>query len=234
MRSFYCHLIFVLGALAAAVGQEDARKVSCRFLALDSSNAPPVLLNVVDKGGEVSCTVHTRSLSPPTLCFAKGTAMKFLTQSDRLLAATATLPAKGSAFIMVFVASATATTPNGPPWRVFVIEDTLKNFPDGGAFVANFHNQDIRFIIGESKIMLPPAGSHGFPLPAKRDNFNMAPVMFEFEQNDSWRTASESMLRFLPGTRYLIFAYVDPASGRPRIATVQDFPARAKPPAAPR
>jgi hypothetical protein len=60
----------------------------------------------------------------------------------------------------------------------------------------------------------------------------MAQVVFQFQQGDTWRTASESLLRFLPGMRYLILAYVDPASGRPRIATYQDFtppPAPAKP-----
>jgi hypothetical protein len=58
----------------------------------------------------------------------------------------------------------------------------------------------------------------------------MAPVVFEFLQEDKWRTASESMLRFLPGMRYLIFAYLDPESGRPRIATYQDLRHVAKPP----
>ncbi len=62
-----------------------------------------------------------------------------------------------------------------------------------------------------------------FPLPERRDDFRMAPVVVQFEQDGKWRTASESMLRFLPSIRYLIFAYVDPVSKRPRISTYQDF-----------
>jgi hypothetical protein len=113
---------------------------------------------------------------------------------------------------------------------VFVVEDSPRGFPDGGVFVANFHQQDIRFLIGEHKILLRPSDAHGFARPAQRDEFNMAPVIFQFFHEGTWRTASESALRFVPGLRYLIFAYVDPASGRPRIATIQDLrPAPAAP-----
>jgi hypothetical protein len=134
--------------------------------------------------------------------------------------------------ILVFVNG--AKTPNALPWRVFVIEDSDKIFPDGGAFVANFHSGDIRFIIGENKIMLRPAGSHGFGLPKERDAFNMAPVVFQFQQEEEWITASESLLRFLPGMRYLIFAYVDPDSGRPQISTFQDVKPFTPPAAGPK
>jgi len=57
----------------------------------------------------------------------------------------------------------------------------------------------------------------------ERDPFNMAPVIFEFLQGDQWRTANESTLRFLPGIRYLIIAYVDHDSGRPRVSPLQDL-----------
>ena len=108
-------------------------------------------------------------------------------------------------------------------WKTFVIDDSPANFPDGGAYVANFHNNAIRFVIGEHKGMLRPAGSHGYAMPAERDDFNMAPVIFEFLNGEKWRIGNESALRFLPGMRYLIFAYVDPVSGRPRINTYQDL-----------
>lgn len=71
--------------------------------------------------------------------------------------------------------------------------------------------------------MLHAAGSHGYAMPQKLDDFNMAPVTFELLLDDKWRTASESSLRFLPGMRYLIFAYLDPVTSRPRISTCQDL-----------
>ena len=222
-------LCFCLFLLCPATGRaQEFKKVVCRFLSLDSDAPPPPLLNIADKGSEIRCTVTTNTLSPAIFCFAKGNTITFISTADRKPAATATIPANGNSFILVFVAA--AKSPDAPPWRVFVIEDSAKNFPDGGAFVVNLHNQNIRFLIGESKIMLQPAGSHGFARPEKRDHFNMAPVVFEFQQDDTWIIARESMLRFLPGLRYLIFAYVDPASGRPRVSTFRDYGTTQKPP----
>lgn len=226
MRTLCFCLLFLCPAISHA---QDFRKVACRFISLDSAAPPPPLLNVAEKDVEIRCTITTDTLSPATFCFAKGNTLTFISTADRKPAATATLPPNGHAFILVFVAA--AKSPDALPWRVFVIEDSAKNFPDGGAFVANFYHQDIRFLIGESKIMLRPAGSHGVARPEKRDHFNMAPVIFEFQQDDTWKTAKESMLRFLPGLRYLIFAYLDPESGRPRIVTFRDTGTAAKPPA---
>ncbi len=231
MRALYLCLLSLVPVLGNA--QDDTR-VRCRFLCMDGATPPDSLLNVSDKGVEVACKIGSNTLSPETLCFTKGNSIAFLS-TDRKPAATATIPAGLKAAILVFVPAPKA--PDAVPWRVFVIEDSEKNFPDGGAFVANFHSQDIRFVIGENKIQLRPAGSHGFARPEKLDDFNMAPVVFQFQQDEVWRTASESLLRFLPGMRYLIFAYVDPASGRPRISTCQDIksftpPAPDKPAAA--
>lgn len=218
MRTLCLLLLVICPAMLHA---QESRKVGCRFLCLNADAPPPPLVNIVDKGSEVSCSVNTNSVSQEVICLATDNVIHFLAAADHKPAANATIPANVHAVILVFVA--VAKDANALPWRVFVIEDSVKNFPDGGAFVANFHSQDIRFLIGESRIMLHPAACHGVARPEKRDNFNMAPVIFEFQQNDSWHIAKESMLRFLPGMRYLIFAFVDAASGRPRVTTIRDF-----------
>ncbi len=215
MRSFCFHLFLLLPILGHA---QQAITINCRFLALQS--APPPLITLSEAGAVISCNVPTSSLSPPTPCLAKGNIVTFLSAADKKPAATATIPANAKAAILVFVASPNSA--NGLPWRVFAIEDSPKNFPDGGAFVTNFHSQNIRFVIGENKLMLQPAKSLGCVRPEKRDDFNMAPVAFEFQQGGAWRPASETLLQFLPGNRYLMFAYVDAASGRPRVSTFQD------------
>jgi hypothetical protein len=224
MRALRLFLTLLLSGSAFA---QDEGKVTCRFLALDGSKPPPPLVHLAADGAVVPCAVPANTLSPEIVCTLKDRALHFLAAEGRKPAATANIPAGLKRAILVFVAADPKAA--GLPWRVFVVEDSPKNFPEGGAFVANFHRQDIRFVIGENKTLLKPGGSHGFPRPEKRDDFNMAPLVFQFQQKDDWTTASESMLRFAPGIRYLIFAYVDPASGRPRISTYQDFK-RADPP----
>lgn len=219
MRALGCCLVF-LGSVCS--GTEAARKVSCRFLCLEGAEPPPPLLNVSAKGAEITCTVPSSTFSEVTVCTAKGDSISFLGSEDHQPAATATVPANVSAAILVFAPA--GKPPTALPWRVFVLEDFTKNFGDGGTLLANFCNQDIRFSIGETTITLQPGKSQGSGRPEKRDAFNMAAVSFQFQQDDVWRTASESLLRFVPGLRYLIFAYVDPASGRLQSATCQDFP----------
>lgn len=186
------------------------------------------VLNISDQGQVIRCQLPTSAPSREAIaCHARRNMIEFVSAADRKPVAIATIPAKLTNVILVFVAMPPAS--KSMPWKVFVIDDSYKGFPDGGAFVANFHSQDIRFVIGERKIMLPPGGAHGFGRPVERDAFNMSPVVFLFQQGEKWITASESMLRFTPGLRHLIFAYLDPASGRPSLASYSDIKSLASP-----
>lgn len=216
----YLSIIFLLVSQIASDAQEF-RKVTCRFLSLLANSPPPALLNVGHGNLEIACTVNTDVPSPEIGCFAFGNTISFISAGDKKPIAKATLPASGNAFILLFLPSAKSET--GLSWKVYVIEDTPKNFPDGGAFVVNFYKQDIRFVIGEHKIVLKPAGSHGVAMPAELDNFNMAAVIFEFQQGEKWTLAKETSLRFLSDSRYMMFAYLDPTTSQPRITTCRDI-----------
>jgi len=196
---------------------------------MDGTAPPPPLVNVSAKGAEISCSVPANTFSAAIACYAKADAISFLTASDLKPAAAAVIPANVKAAILVFGPAPKPAT--GLPWQVSVIEDFAADFPDGGALVANLSSQGIRFVIDDNTVTLEAGKTHSCARPEKRDDFNMAAVVFQFQQNDSWQTVSENLLRFAPGMRYLIYAYQDPGSGHPRISTSQDFPP-AKAPAA--
>ncbi len=208
---------------------QDARPVQCRFLSFGDSKAPPSVVSASGKGAEINCPLSSSQISQKITCFAVGNKISFLSSADKKPLATATIPAEVGTALLVFIRVPEGPEAIAPAWKILVIDDTAKNFPDGGAFIANFCSQDIRFTIGEHKGMLHSGGFHGYAKPEQVDTFNMAPVVFEIQQADKWRIANESALRFLSGMRYLIFAYVDPASGRPRINTYQDLPPPAPP-----
>lgn len=232
MRSIFLSTLLLVPTITQA---EEARQIQCRFLSFGGNGEPASVIALSGKGAEITCPLSTTQISPKLVCFAKDNTIGFLSTADRKPFATASIPAAIHSALLIFVKTPVKTeaTAVAPEWRVLVIEDSDRNFPDGGAFVANFYNKDIRFVLGEHKGMLHAAGSHGYAMPKERDTFNMAPVVFEFLQGESWRIANESALRFLPGMRYLIFAFVDPVSGRPRINTYQDVapaaPAKATP-----
>ena len=199
---------------------QDGTKVVCRFLSLDTNNEIPRMLVLTGKDAEAPITVPSGSISEKVSCFSQSDTFSFLSASDHKPIATTKIAAGIKAAILVFVPS--PPTAGAPSWRIFVIDDSAKNFPDGGAFVANFHSQDIRFIIGETKLILKPGSIQGVPMPTNRDTFNMAPVAFQFQQDATWVGASETMLRFLPKTNYLMFTFMDKSTGRPRVMTFQD------------
>lgn len=216
--------ITALLLFAAAACAQEARPVQCRFLAFAVADALSSVITLSNQGTDIECPLSSTELSPQITCFAKGNAIAFLNAGTREPVVAATIPPNVKSALLIFIGG--GQTPNDPAQtktKVLVIEDSPKNFPDGGAYIANFHQSPIRFVVGEHKGMLKPGGSHGYALPKQRDSFNMAPVIFEFLKGDSWHIANESALRFLPGVRYLIFAYVDPQSGRPRINTCQDI-----------
>lgn len=225
------HLAIALAGLllpSAAIAQAapPLRQIDCRFLCLPGTPKPPPLVNPGDARHEAAVDVPVNVLSPVIRCFADRGTIRFLAADDRRPVASAAIAAGVNAAVLVFLpAPAAAGSP--PAWRVLVIEDSPAKFPDAGAHVANLYDGEIRFVIGEHRNLLPRGGSHGFRRPQQRDPFNMAPVIVQFQEGESWRTASESTLRFTPGSRFLILAYVDPASGRPRVATFPDIrPAR--------
>ncbi len=218
MRAF---LLLPLLLLSGPISAAESRAVTCRFLSFGADAGGVSAIATSEGGAEIACPLPAGSLSERIPCSAMDGKIAFLSSADKKPMAAASIPAGVNAAILVFVKSP-AKPGAAAAWNVMTIPDTKEKFPLGGAFVANFHSAQARFIIGEQKGMLNPGGSNGYAMPEKRDDFNMAPVVFELRQGDKWINASESKLRFLPQMRYLIFAYTDPASGRPRIATVRD------------
>jgi hypothetical protein len=216
-------LFLLLPVLAQA---KETRVVTCRFLGFQTAETTGLIS--IAEGTEVACPVDTAGISSPVGLTAVDNVLTFVDAKDRKPACTVNVPAAVRQALIVIMPAAKGAA---SPWRGFVIEDTNKTFPNGGALVVNLHNANVRFVIGEHKYMLKPGDQHGMEMPKQRDDFNMATVAFEFSHNDQWSKASESRQRFTEGLRYLILTYTDPASQRPRLSTYQDEPY--KPVAAP-
>jgi hypothetical protein len=208
--------------LVPLLAHAQDRVVSCRFLGFQTGDTTS-LINVA-AGTEMSCPLESSGISAPVSLVATNNVLNFVTAKDRKPACAINVPPNMRQALIVI-------TPNGSdpakPWRGFAIEDSKKNFPDGGALVVNLHSSNIRFVIGEHKYVLKPGDQYGMEMPKQVDDFNMATVAFEFSNKDQWAKASESRQRFTPGLRYLMIAYTDPASQRPRLSVYQDDPFKA-------
>lgn len=208
-------LWIAIALLAPALAADDS-SVSCRFLCFERSADGTEKLVAKGSGGAFAdCPLPLSIPSAPVALDASGGVIGFRKSADDAgVAATARIPAGvKKAFILFLPAAGKAPQLH----ETVVIEDSAKGFPQDGCVVLNLYQADVRFVIGEHKIQLRPGGTTALQRPAKRDDFNMSGIAFQFQTGGDWRTAAESMIRFPEGQRHLFVTFIDPKTKRPRL-----------------
>ena len=210
---------FALFLLSASfllnLSAQELNPVECRFLAV--TERPDTVVNLVGGGKDITVKMVKNSISAPLECFTVDGVLKFVDVNGKPLASTP-IPKKIKKTFIVFF-----KVPNKDLWKIIPFEDSPEEFPKGGAHVINLHADQIRFVIGKTKEVLPSLSSKGVPMPTDLTEFNMAPVVFQFKnKQDKWINGKETAYRFLPDIRYLLIAYIDPDNGRPRVKTFRD------------
>ncbi len=211
MKSFLTAL-----ALLAFCQLQAAAQISCRLLCFErAKDGTAALVAAGEDGGAVDCPLPLGMPSQPVSLSAKGGVIEFRkSPADPAPAATARMPAGANRVFILFLPPAEK---EDRLHETVVIEDSPKDFPQDGCVVLNLYQRNVRFVIGEHRIMLPPGKTAPLARPVERDDFNMSAVVFQFETGETWRTASESMIRFAEGQRHLFVTFVDPATKRPRL-----------------
>jgi hypothetical protein len=219
-------VLFALLLLPLFCHAQQTRTLSCRFLGFQTVEDENSLTCVAPKV-ELACPFQDAEISPPVMVVAVDNVITFIDTKTRKPACSITVPANLRQAILVLMPAPKSAA---MPWRGFPIEDNLKTFPNGGSLVVNMHVASVRFIIGEYKNELKPGGQNSLAMPKERDDFNMATVAFQFNQEEQWVTAKETRMRFTEGLRYLMLCCSDPETKRPIISMYQDHPYVAPPP----
>lgn len=193
--------------------------LTCRLLNFERGGNGNNELIVVDQEGlPVQCKLPSDSLSKPVKLPVIERKLIFRREIAEPPVAIATVPSGITEALLVFL-------PSDDPkfdYRPVVLDGSKKGFPESGCLVLNIYSEEVRFILGEHKIMLPPGKTAKLERPEQRDNFNMAGVVFQFKTDKGWRAAYETMSRFPEGQRHLYIAYVDPKSKRPKVRSYRD------------
>ncbi|MBK1834770.1 hypothetical protein [Roseibacillus ishigakijimensis] len=217
MRFLIATFLFSLLTLSA-FAQDESSALSCRFLTVGKAKVPDFSHPGAD-GSLLSIEVFSNRMSKAYECQPVDGRLRFTSSDGESLFAEAAVPANTDKAIIVVLPMPGA---NGPQWKMKVIADNDETFPVAGAYVLNLHNGPIRFALGEHQAGLAPGDARGFSQPEKRDDFNMAPLIFQFQNTQKeWRTGKETMLKFTPGLRYLVFAYVDARIKRPQVQIIK-------------
>lgn len=214
-------LLLLLPGLLSVARAQDAPAVTCRFLTFERPADGIASLVAMGPGDQpVDCQLRSSGLSDPVKLVAPDGKIAFRkAAADPAPATVATVPAGWMSAIILFI-------PKGgrDEFGTVVIEDSAKGFPADGCVVLNLYQLDVRFVIGEHKVLLPSGKTTALARPVERDEFNMAAVAFQFQQGKDWRTAMESLIRFPEGQRHLFVAYVDAKVKRPRMKSFRVDP----------
>ncbi|MCP5547399.1 MAG: hypothetical protein H7A50_08505 [Akkermansiaceae bacterium] len=218
MRSLQFFLAGILVATAITRAAEQ-RFVSCRLLNFQRDGGGVSEVFVLSAEGEaLKCDVPRDNLSKPVPLPVVGKALVFRSEADGPPVSSPKVSENLRDALVLFL------PPEKPDagFRAVVIDGSEKSFPESGSLVLNLYSEEVRFVLGEHKILLPAGKTATLQRPAERDNFNMAAVMFQFRSKTGWRSAYETKSRFPEGQRHLYVSYVDPKGNRPRIRAYRD------------
>jgi hypothetical protein len=98
---------------------------------------------------------------------------------------------------------------NETAYRTVVIDSSLKGIPEDGALVMNIFPSDVRIVIGEHRVFLTPGKRAGLARPKQRNDYNMAPVVFQAQVGNEWKTVAETLVRFPAEQQQFFVSYPD-------------------------
>lgn len=191
--------------------------VECRLLWCDPQQEAPALVHADPENTLQPLALAALRIQPPVLLYPREGTIRLFHADDRSAACTVKIPSAVRRALMLLMPGETRRS-----LRAVLVDDAPGRVPDAGACVVNLSKVHIRLALGEHRALIAPGADHPLACPQERDDFNMAQVLFQFERDGSWRTASETRLRFAPGMRHLILAEHDARSGRPRVRTFTD------------
>jgi hypothetical protein len=221
------YLFLFLGLLSCPLYAQNSLEkpsIACRLICFEKG--ADALNELYAPGPEgaplVKVVLSTISGNPPTALFPTEGKVTFYGKADGTGGpiAIAAVPSGATDILVLFfpnpVEQPAAAAPVNPVYRTVVFDLDSKQFPPGGCAILNVHDRDVRFIIGEHQIQLPPGKVSSLPRPQKLDKFNMCLSTFQYQNGDKWQTVYENMEHFPPEQRKLYVVYLDSKVHRAR------------------
>lgn len=226
-RTWVCLMVGV-ASVTAAVAQEK-RQILARTLCFSRAESKDdifiataegvhkILLPINRHSHEFTCVlVNNRAV------FFKQDGMDDEGKPKRIVVATAKVPTGVRKALFYFVP---AEKDEKMLYNVRVMNDDLRAFPMGHSRALNLYGRDVGFQFGEHLKKIKPGGLAIIPPVKKKDDWNMAVVMCRMQTNEgTWRTISETKMRFTGRKRLLVVSYIDQTTRRPRLRFYRDVP----------
>lgn len=112
------------------------------------------------------------------------------------------------------------------PYRILAYDDDLKTFPLGNVRAINLAPVAVRFILGGATTpAIPPLKYARFPHATKVDEYNMYPVVTEFQSaGGEWVKGQSTSWKATSRRREIVITRVDMKYKQPSVQLFSDFP----------
>ncbi len=134
-----------------------------------------------------------------------------------VVAATVAIP---PALDQVLILLVPAPSSEPAAYRALVLDRAAASFPLGSYRIVNLSPHAIRGAIGRSYIEAKPGG--GALLKLSGNPGQVQPLKFEYLNDSGWSRLTESRAAVRDDRRWLLCAYLDPATGRMNLRSIPD------------
>ena len=228
MKLLIALMLAAVAAGATATAQEN-RRIKLRALCFQHVNDIKKLHVVGPGGTAVELELFATVISDEVEVTAAGGALAFAVPGDkegayRTIATAKALP--GARQLAVFIPGEPGREQEAP-YRCFLIDDSLANFPMGSTMAVNLSPVAFRFTIGEHVKAVQPGKIEPIPMARKTNDRGQVSVVIavaDAQAEDGWRAVNQT--RWFTGTdkRDLAIGYIHPQTNQPTVKCYADTP----------
>ncbi len=214
-------------ALAISANASENRRIKLRALCFQHVNEIKKVHVLSPAGGAAEVELFSSSISDEVEATAAGGVLSFGLPGEkegtfRTIATARALA--GPRQLAVFIPGEPGREKDAP-YRCFMLDDSLANFPMGSTMAVNLSPVAFRFNIGEHDKAVQPGKIETIPMARKTNDRGQVSVIISIadaEAEGGWRAVNQT--RWFTGTdkRDLAIGYIHPQTAQPTVKCYED------------
>ena len=235
IRILSLSILAVIGLSLAVHAQEKGKAVPVQIRAMLLDPVRPVanLFYTDQTGAVVKLNFRPRDLTRPLLTLPVNGSLVLYNKTsidpenpaESLGASVKLKPNIKQAIVLVIPAPADKK----PAYRMLVIDDSEKAFPNGESLALSLVGVETAIQAGEHRLPIHPGKITRVPPVRKVNEFNMAQTNFYYQKGGAWVAMTERQLQYLDVCRRLFIIHATPGALHPTVTSIVDVNKRVKP-----
>jgi len=225
----FLHILVIAACAATSLAAQETRQVKLRAICFQHSGDLKKLFAVSggDGGKAVGFDLYTTVISDAVDAVVTNNTFTFAIPEGeaegrpKFKTITTAKAVPGPRQLAIFIPGETG----GPPYRCFVVDDSLANFPMGSTLAINLSGVPFRFSLGEHLQDVLPGKIEKIPMATKTNDRGQVSVIISIADAaaaEGWRAVNQT--RWFTGTdkRDLAIGFIHPVTKQPTVNCYAD------------